>query len=204
VKVIGVQSVHAPSAYASLKRRKIVEVRVKPTLADGIAIRKVGRITFPIIQRNVDGIVTVNENEIARAILMLMERKRVVAEGAGAAPLAALLSETSKIPGRRIVLVISGGNIDVHLLDRILEKGLVQTGRIARFEILVREASGTLARLTSLIAEHRANTLHIIHERAAKDIPIGFSKVILILETRGPDHVRFIKKALVARGYSLY
>ena len=203
VKVIGVQSVQAPSAYASLKRRKIVEVKVKPTLADGIAIRRVGGITFPIIQRNVDGIVTVNENEIARAILMLMERKRVVVEGAGAASLAALLSEMSKIPGRRIVLVISGGNIDVHLLDRILEKGLVQTGRIARFEVLVREASGTLARLISLIAEHRANTLHIIHERAAKDIPIGFSKVILILETRGPDHVRFIKKALVAQGYSL-
>jgi threonine dehydratase len=203
VRIIGVQSIHAPSAFYSLKRKKIVEVNVKPTLADGIAIRRVGEVTFPMIQQGVDEMVTVNEDEIASAILTLMERKRVIAEGAGAAPLAALLSERLKIRSKKVVLIISGGNIDVHLLDRIIEKGLAQTGRLLRLAILLRDIPGALAKLTRLIAEHRANILHIIHERAAKDIPIGFSKVILVLETRGTDHIREIKKGLKEEGYSL-
>jgi threonine dehydratase len=163
----------------------------------------VGEITFPLIQKGVDEIITVNENEIASAILTLMERKRIVAEGAGAAPLAALLSGRFKIRFKKIVLVISGGNIDVHLLDRIIEKGLAQTGRLVRFSILLRDVPGALAKLSGLVAQHRANILHIVHERAAKDIPIGFSKVILVLETRGSDHIREIRKGLGGKGYSL-
>lgn len=201
VEIIGVQSAHAPSAFYSLKRKEIVEVKVKPTLADGIALRRVGEITFPIIQKRVDEIIIVQEDEIASAILMLMERKRIVAEGAGATPLAALLSRRKEIKPRKIVLVISGGNIDVHLLDRIIEKGLSQTGRIIRFEVLLRDVPGSLAKLTGLIAQNQANILHIIHERAAKEIPIGFSKVILILETRGPEHIRKIQKGLKKDGY---
>jgi len=203
VKVIGVQSSQVPSAYYSLKRKEILEVKAKPTLADGIAIQRVGEITFPMIQKGVDEIVTVEEDEIASAILMLMERKRIVAEGAGATPLAALLSKRLKTRLKKIVLVISGGNIDFHLLDRIIEKGLAQTGRLVRMSIPLKDVPGALARLTSLVAQHRANILHIIHERATKDIPIGFSKVILVLETRGPDHIREIKKGLKEKGYSL-
>jgi threonine dehydratase len=203
VKIMGVQSVHAPSAFYSFKRKKIVETKVMPTLADGIAIRRVGEITFPLIRKGVDEIVTVEEDEIASAILMLMERKRIVAEGAGAAPLAALLSKRLKMRWKRIVLVISGGNIDVHLLDRIIEKGLAQTGRLVRFSILLRDVPGALAKLSGLVAQHRANILQIIHERAAKDIPIGFSRVILVLETRGSDHIREIKKGLEGKGYPL-
>jgi threonine dehydratase len=203
VKIIGVQSNQAPSALHSLKRKEIVEVKTKPTLADGIAIRRVGEITFPIIQELVDEIVTVEEDEIASAILMLMERKRLVAEGAGAAPLAALLSKRGRIGGKKVVLVVSGGNIDVNLLDRIIEKGLAQTGRVVRFGVLLRDIPGSLANLSSLISQSQANILHIIHERAAKDIPIGFSKVILVLETRGPDHIHEIRKGLKENGYSL-
>ena len=203
VKVIGVQSIHAPSAFYSLKRGKVVEVKVKPTLADGIALRRVGEITFPLIKKGVDEMITVGEDEIASAILMLMERKRIVAEGAGATPLAALLSKRWKTRAEKIVLVISGGNIDFHLLDRILEKGLAQTGRLVRMSIVLRDVPGALAKLTTLVGQHRANILHIIHERAAKDIPIGFSKVILMLETRGPNHIREIKKGFKAKGYSL-
>jgi threonine dehydratase len=201
VNIIGVQSAHAPSAFFSFERKRVVEVNIRPTLADGIALRRVGEITFPIIQRRVDKIVTVQEDEIASAILMLMERKRLVAEGAGAAPLAALLSKRAEIRPKKIVLVISGGNIDVHLLDRILEKGLSQTGRIVRFELFLRDIPGSLAKLTGLIAQHHANILHIIHERTAKEIPIGFSKVILVLETRGPEHIGQIKKALKGSKY---
>jgi threonine dehydratase len=187
-----------------LKRKEIVETKVSPTLADGITIRRVGEITFPLIQKGVDEIVTVDEDEIASAILMLMERKRIVAEGAGAVPLAALLSRRLRMRWRKIVLVISGGNIDVNLLDRIIEKGLAQTGRLVRFSILLRDVPGALAKLSGLVAQHRANILHIIHERAAKDVPIGFSKVILVLETRGPDHIREIKKGLEEKGYPLH
>ena len=203
VKVIGVQSIHAASAFYSLKRKRIVEVKVKPTLADGIALRRVGEVTFPLIQKGVDEMIVVEENEIASAILMLMERKRIVAEGAGAAPLAALLSKKLKIKAKKIVLLISGGNIDFHLLDRILEKGLAQTGRLVRMSIVLRDVPGALGKLTTLVAQHRANILHIIHERATKDIPIGFSKVILVLETRGPDHIREIKRGFKEKGYSL-
>ena len=203
VKMIGVQSIHAPSAFYSFKRRKIVEVKVKPTLADGIAIQRVGEITFPIIQEGVDEIVTVEEDEIASSILLLMERKRIVAEGAGATPLAALLSKKLKTRLKKIVLVISGGNIDFHLLDRIIEKGLARTGRLVRMSILLRDVPGSLSTLTNLVAQHRANILHIIHERAAKEIPIGFSRVILVLETRGSDHIREIKKGVKAKGYFL-
>jgi len=203
VKIIGVQAHHAPSAFYSLKKKRIVEVKAKPTLADGIAIRRPGEITFPIIQKQVDDILTVDEEEIASAILMLMERKRVVAEGAGAAPLAALLSNKWECKADKIVLVISGGNIDVHLLDRIIEKGLSQTGRVVRFGVLLRDVPGALAKLSGLVARNQANILHIIHERAARDIPIGYSKVILVLETRGPDHIREIQTRLKEEGYSL-
>lgn len=203
VRIIGVQSSHAPAAVRSLERKRIVEVKVKPTLADGIAVGKIGEITFPILQQKVDEMVIVEEEEIASAILMLMERKRLVAEGAGASPLAALLSRRIRIKAKKVVLVISGGNIDVHLLDRIIEKGLTRTGRMARFEVLLRDVPGSLTKLTGLVAQHHANILHIIHERAARDIPIGFSKVILVLETRGPDHIREIKKGLKEKGYLL-
>ena len=132
-----------------------------------------------------------------------MERTRIVAEGAGATPLAALLSKKLKTRSKRVVLHISGGNIDFHLLDRIIEKGLAQTGRVVRMSILLMDVPGALAKLTNLIGQHRANILHIIHERAARDVPIGFSKVILVLETRGSDHIREIRKGLEANGYSL-
>jgi threonine dehydratase len=203
VKIIGVQSAQVPSVFYSFKRKEIVEVKVKPTLADGIAIRRAGEMTFPIIQKGVDEIVTVKEDEIASAILLLIERKRVVSEGAGATPLAALLSRRLKIRSKKVVLVISGGNIDVNLLDRIIEKGLAQTGRLVRVGILLRDVPGALSRLSGLVAQYRANILHIIHERAAKDIPIGFSKVILVLETRGSDHIREIKEGLKKNGYSI-
>jgi threonine dehydratase len=201
VKIVGVQSAHAPSAFYSLKRKRIVEVHVKPTLADGIALQEVGKMTFPIIRKYVDDILAVQEDEIASAILMLMERKRVVAEGAGATPLAVLLSQKDRIGPRKVVLVISGGNIDVHLLDRIIEKGLSRTGRIVRFGVLLRDIPGSLAKLTGFIGDSHANILHIIHERAAKEIPIGFSKVILVLETRGPEHIGEIKSGLKKEGY---
>ncbi len=203
VHIIGVQSSHAPAATLSFLRKRRVRATVHPTLADGIAVGNMGEVTFPILRQKVDEMVLVKEEEIASAILLLMERKRVVAEGAGAAPLAALLSERLKSRLKKVVLVISGGNIDVHLLDKIIEKGLTRTGRMGRLTVLLRDVPGALNKLTGIVAEHQANILHIFHERAARDIPIGFSKVVLVLETQGPDHIREIRKGLKARGYPL-
>ncbi len=202
VNIIGVQSSQAPAAWRSLQKKEIVEVKVNPMLADGIAVGRIGEITFPILQQKVDEMVVVEEEEIASAILLLMERKRVVAEGAGASPLAAMLSKGIKIKPQKVVLVVSGGNIDVHLLDRIIEKGLSRTGRMTRVDVLLRDVPGSLTKLTGLMAQHQANILHIVHERATRNIPIGFSKVILILETRGPDHIREIQKGLRKNRYS--
>ncbi len=201
VSICGVQADHARSAFLSWKKKRVIGAKVLPTLADGIALERVGEIPFSVIRDQVDQMVTVGEDEIASAILMLMERKRVIAEGAGAAPLAALLSGRWKIAGHKIVLVISGGNIDVHLLDRIIEKGLAQTGRLIRLEIPLRDTPGALAKLADLVGRHHANILHIVHERAAKDIPIGYSRVILALETRGLDHTREIRSVLKKEGY---
>jgi threonine dehydratase len=161
VKIIGAQAVQAPSAFYFLRKKRIVEAKVKPTLAEGISIQKVGEITFRILLKRLDEIVTVQEDEIASAILMLMERKRVVAEGAGAAPLAASLSGRWRIRPKKIVLDVSGGNIDVNLLDRIIEKGLSQTGRLVRFGVLLRDLPGSLAELSSLVARYPTATSSI-------------------------------------------
>ncbi len=203
IQIIGVQSSQVPAAFRSFMRKRMVSVTSKPTLADGIAVGRIGEIPFSILRQKVDEMALVGEEEIVSALLLLIERKRIIAEGAGATPLAALLSKRTRRIPKKIVLVISGGNIDVHLLDRIIEKGLTRTGRMTRFEVLLRDVPGSLAQLTSMVAQLQANVLHIVHERTAQDVPIGCSKVILILETRGPDHILQITKRLKRRGYVL-
>jgi len=183
VQVIGVEAAAAPSAFHSIKAGRIIPVKPLPSIADGIAVKSLGQITYPIIRQFVDDIVTVEEDEIAAAILMLMERKRIVAEGAGAVPLAALLKGDTKIKGPNCVLLISGGNIDVNLIDRIIAQGLAKTGRIIRIAVNLRDVPGSLANLSRIIAISGANILHIHHDRISRGIPIGSSKVTLELET---------------------
>ena len=203
VQVIGVESRAAASAFRSKQEEKIVQVDPLPSIADGIAVKSVGRITYPIIQRYVDEVVVVEEDEIAAAILMLMERKRIVAEGAGAAPLAALLRGEATIKGSNCVLVIGGGNIDVNLIDRIIAQGLAKTGRIIRVAVTLRDVPGALANLTRIIAAGGANILHIHHDRISKGIPIGSSKVTLELETAGIDHIGEILGKLRKQDYTV-
>lgn len=192
IQVIGVESTAAASAFRSKRKAKIVQVKPMPSIADGIAVKSIGKITYPIIQQYVDEVVVVEEDEIAAAILMLMERKRIVAEGAGAVPLAALLKGDLKIRGSNCALVISGGNIDVNLIDRIIAQGLAKTGRIIRIAVTLRDVPGSLANLSRTIAAGGANILNIYHDRTSKGIPIGTSKVILELETVGVDHIQEI------------
>jgi threonine dehydratase len=203
VQVIGVEAAAAPSAFHSIKAGRIIPVMPLPSIADGIAVKSLGQITYPIIRQFVDDIVTVEEDEIAAAILMLMERKRIVAEGAGAVPLAALLKGDTKIKGPNCVLLISGGNIDVNLIDRIIAQGLAKTGRIIRIVVTLRDVPGSLANISRIIAAGGANILHIFHDRISKGIPIGHTKVVLELETAGADHIQEILGKLKEEDYAV-
>lgn len=201
VRVVGVQAAAAPSARAALLEGRPVEIESTTTIADGIAVKRVGDRTFPHLRDRVDDIVTVSEEEIATAILLLLEREKTVAEGAGAVTLAALLGE--RVPAsedRTVVLVLSGGNIDVNMISRIIDRGLVSDGRLARLMVKLPDRPGSLADLTRVVAEAGANVLEIHHRRAFADISVGDVEVVLHLETRGREHVEEIIGVLEEHG----
>jgi len=204
VKVIGVQSAACPSAYESCRKGKITRVDSKQSIADGISVKQVGELNFDIIRKSVDDVVLVEEDQIAAAILLLLERKKILAEGAGAVSLAALLNGSVAVPrGSKVVLLISGGNVDSSLLGRIISQGLLKNGRIMRFRVRLDDTPGSLAKLLTLISALKANVLHIVHDRNVKDLPIYVSRVDLELETRGPAHVDEITGELNMAGYEL-
>jgi threonine dehydratase len=201
VRIIGVQANCCPSAIQSLDEDRPVTVQVVPTLADGIAVKKPGDLTFPLLQSYVDEMVGVDEEGIAGAIMNLIERVNIVVEGAGASPLAALMDVKVSTKAKRYVLVISGGNIETSMIDRILQKGSVKMGRLIRIEVNLLDVPGSLWSLLGIIAEERANILHIFHDRLALDNPIGVSRVKLNLETRGHEHAKEILDRLSQEGY---
>jgi threonine dehydratase len=202
-RVIGVQTESAASAYASYKDKEICVKTPLPTIADGIAIGRIGDKTFEIINKYVDDMIVVNEDSIAMAILLFLERKKLVVEGAGAVPLAALLRNKEKFTGKRIVLVISGGNIDFTLIDRIIHKGLMTSGRIGVFEVTVDDIPGSLHSITGIIASHRANVLDVVHNRLASDLEIGKTRVVFVIETRNREHFEKILIDLENKGFAV-
>ena len=203
IKVIGVQTARLPSMAAAVAHHGPVTLEPATTIADGIAVRRAGEITFPMIDRYVDEIVTVDEDEIASAILVLLEREKTLAEGAGAVALAALLQRrTTLIPeGARTAVLVCGGNIDVTLLSRIIERGLVQDGRLIRLRIHLLDKPGALADLTRLIAGHRANIVDTLHNRAYYGVNLGDTVIDITMETRGREQVAELLTALTADGY---
>jgi len=201
VRVIGVQTERIPSMVAAVKAHEPVTLEPATTIADGIAVRRAGELTLPFVERYVDEIVTVGEDEIAAAILMLLEREKTLAEGAGAAPLAALLQRRTSLKGARTAVLVGGGNIDVTLLARIIERGLVQDGRLIRLRIYLLDRPGALHELTRLIAAHRANIVDTLHNRAYYGVNLGDTAIDITLETRGREHVEEILAALTAEGY---
>ena len=203
-KIIGVQAASCPSAVVSRQNGKITPVTTTPSIADGISVKQVGSLTFDIIQKHVDSIVAVAEESIASAVLFLLERKKMLAEGAGAVPVAALLDGTVAIPkGGKVVLVISGGNMDSPLIGRIINQGLSKHSRVMRLSVTLEDIPGSLAKLLSHVASLKANVLHIRHDRNVGDIPINMSRVVLELETRGPEHVNEIADALRRLKYEI-
>jgi threonine dehydratase len=204
VRIIGVEAASAASARASLDAGKVVRLAGAETIADGIAVKQIGELTFPLIRDLVDDVVTVDDEEIASAILLLLEREKTVVEGAGATPLAALLSAKVETgPNELVVPVICGGNIDVNMISRIIERGLVFDGRLARLMLKVRDRPGGLAFLTKTAASLGANVLDIRHRRAFADITVGDVEIVMHLETRGRAHVEEIIRAFQAQGFSV-
>lgn len=203
VRVVGVETEVLPSMLAALEAGHPVTLEAATTLADGIAVKRAGDLTFEHVRALVDEIVTVSEEEIASAILHLLEREKTVAEGAGAASVAALMHRRIKgIEGRRVAAIVSGGNIDVNLVARVIERGLVKDGRLVRIAVALLDKPGQLARVSSIIAHHRANVIEVHHTRAFA-YRFGDTTLQLTLETRGPDHVQEILQALRERGYQV-
>jgi threonine dehydratase len=201
VRVIGVQTARLPSMLAAVEMHRPVTVDPATTIADGIAVRRAGDVTLPMVERYVDEIVTVEEDEIASAILVLLEREKTLAEGAGAAALAALLQKKTSLMGARTAVMVCGGNIDVTLLSRIIERGLVQDGRLIRLRIHLLDKPGALAELTRLIANHRANIVDTLHNRAYYGVNLGDTVIDITMETRGREQVDELLAALTAEGY---
>jgi threonine dehydratase len=204
VKIFGVQSGLVPSAQAALKAGKPVAVTGAPTLADGINVTCLGRHTFPLLRRYLDELALVDEAEIAEAILLLLEKKKILSEGAGAVPAAALLHSLADHDlGRQVVLVISGGNVDIPLLERVVQRGLVNSNRLLTLVVVLPDSPGSLGKLANLLGRNGANILHLAHDRLGLDLPLAVTRVKIDLETLGSEHCRQIIANLEQAGYQV-
>jgi threonine dehydratase len=204
VRVVGVEAERVPAALRARQAGRPITIPFGETIADGIAVRRVGEVTYPLIQTWVDDIVTVREEEIASAVLLLLEREKTVAEPAAAVTLAAVVGgRAGDLSGRRVVMLLSGGNIDVNLLSRIIDRGLINDGRLARLEVRVQDRPGALAALTARVAERGANILRLDHRRGTQGLWLTEAEVELVLETRGRSHVDELVDILISAGYSV-
>jgi threonine dehydratase len=201
LRIIGVEVEQAASAVLSRQARQVVAVNGIKTIADGIAVKRIGDLTFDLIERYVDELVTVSDDDIAAAILIYMERIRVVVEGAGAASLAALISGKVQLNGVCTGVVVSGGNIDVQMVAKVIEKGLVRTNRLLRLTVQLLDVPGALGRLSTLLGQLHANILQISHDRLTSDLPLDRAIVDISLDTRNLEHQQDILQALDHAGY---
>lgn len=203
VWVVGVEPAVVPSMQAAVSGGSPVTLPPARTLADGIGVRRVGDHTLPLSQKYVDEFVTVDEEEIANAILLLLEREKTVAEGAGAVSTAALVQKKTSLMGKRTISLVCGGNIDSIVLSNIIERGLVKDGRIVRFRVQALDNPGALHAVTGVIAKVRANIVDVEHERAHFGVRLGNTVMDFTIETRGPEHARELFAALDEAGYEV-
>jgi threonine dehydratase len=201
-EVIGVEAAGSPQLSASLAAGAPASIgRPADTIADGLATGRIGAVPFEIMRDRVKRVVTVDDFEIGEAVLLLLERLKLLAEGAGAAALAGALKLRSELKGKRVVLVLSGGNIDMNLLDRIIGHGLVKVGRLFRVGVDLRDRPGELGKLLEVLGETGANVRAIDHDRTRRDVAIGGARVMLELETRGIEHIEAVRARLLSSGY---
>jgi threonine dehydratase len=201
IRVIGVQAEQAASAVLARRVGQVVPLTAIKTIADGIAVKRVGDLTFALMERYVDDLVSVSDDDIAAAILIYMERIRVMVEGAGAASLAALVGRKVALHGVCTGVVVSGGNIDVQMVAKIIERGLVRTHRLLRITVELLDVPGALGRLSTLLGQLRANILQISHDRLSSDLPLDRATVEISLDTRNREHQQQIMQALDKAGY---
>lgn len=201
VRVIGVQTDRLPSMLRAAEAGAPVTIPADATIADGIAVRRAGERTLPLVQKYVDELVTVDEEEIAKAILVLLESEKTLAEGAGAVALASLLQHKTSLNGQRTAVLVCGGNIDVSLLSRIIERGLLKDGRRTRLRIHLTDRPGALHQLTRIIADARANIVQTQYDRAHYGVNLGDTVIDLTLETRGTEHTVELARQLSEAGY---
>lgn len=203
IKVYGVQAAGAPSMFNSIHDDKIERLASVATLADGIAVKEPGKNTFEICKKYVDEIVTVTEDEISGAILALIEQQKLIAEGAGAVSVAAVMFNKIPVKGKKVVCVVSGGNIDVTILNRVIRRGLVKSGRSGMLNIELVDKPGQLLGVSEIIAQHGGNVTTVRHERADENPDINGCFLRIQLETRNSEHFEEIRKALIDAGYKL-
>ena len=204
LEIIGVEAERMAAMKRSVAAGKVTKLPMANTLADGISVARVGELTLPIVQNLVSDIVTVSEEEIASGVMTLLEREKSLAEGAGAAGFAALLHR--RIPnmdGKKVVAVISGGNIDLTRLSHIIDRGLEQDGRLARLKVVVPDKPASIAELTSIIAEQQANIEQIAQNRFASEVNLEETELELLLQTRGKEHIAAIVEAIRKGGFDV-
>ncbi|MBQ3088391.1 MAG: threonine ammonia-lyase [Clostridia bacterium] len=203
VKVYGVQAAGAPSMYNSVKKGEIETLKSVSTFADGIAVKSPGENTFYYCNNYVDEIVTVNEDEISTAILTMMEQQKTIAEGAGAVSVAAILANKLPIKGKRVVAIVSGGNIDVTILSRVIERGLLNTGRTSQLCVELSDRPGQLHEVSGIIADCGGNVISVHHERASEIKDINGCYLRIVIETRNFEHIEQIKEKLTEHKFRL-
>jgi len=202
-RVIGVESVKAPTLLASMKAGQITRIDTQPTLADGLAVAELGKECFGPIQHSMDDLVMVDEPQVALAILRLMELEKMVVEGAGAVSLAAVMNRPPGLAGKKVVLCLTGGNIDVTVISRIIERGLSYDGRLCRVIVYISDRPGSLAALLTLVAQTGASIKEVSHDRSFGPADVARVKVSVIMETRDLEHIREIHKTLKEKGVEI-
>lgn len=203
VKIYGVQASGAPSMFNSIKDDKIMRLENVSTIADGIAVKEPGENTFNYVKEFVDEIVTVTEDEIATAILTLIEQHKMIAEGAGAVSVAAAMFDKVDIKGKKVVCIVSGGNIDVTILSRVIKRGLSRSGRNCSLLVELVDKPGQLKGVSNIIADKGGNVISVHHERAGEGSDINGCYLRIVLETRNFEHIKEITGALTNAGYKL-
>jgi threonine dehydratase len=201
IRIIGVEPEHAASMRAALLAGQPTEITIEPTIADGLAVKRAGMHTLEVVQHYVDEVVSVSEEEIASAILKLLEIEKTVVEGAGAASLAAVLfHKISGLEWKNVAILVCGGNIDPNLLSKIIERGLAKDGRLVRIRAIVRDRPGELAKICQIVANTGGNIMDVAHNRAFAKLEVGGVELDLILETRGHEHIQQLLRVFHAEG----
>ena len=203
VKVYGVQAAGAPSMFNAMRDKKIETLPSVSTIADGIAVKTPGEHTFEYVSKYVDGIVTVTEDEICSAILALIEKQKMIAEGAGAVSVAAVMFDKIPVEGKKVCCLVSGGNIDVTILSRVIKRGLLKSGRTYSVCIELMDKPGQLKEVSRIIADLGGNVIAVHHERGNESSDINGCFLRILMETRNFEHIEAIKAALLQAGFKL-